>query len=400
MFETIDEALEWLMNRRNNNSSFEHFKKVCKDLGNPQDRIKTVHVAGTDGKGSTVNYLSDLLMSQGFKVGTMTSPHYITHLDRIRVNGNNIDADFVLKEINNNYDFYIENNLSMFEIDFLMAFDYFCKENVDYAIIEVGIGGRFDSTNVLSKPLLEIITTIGYDHMDKLGNTLPEICFEKCGIIKEDTDVLIGYLNDECKEVVRKTVNDRNCRLYELDEYTDLGNRRFRFHNNEYELTSYASYQLHNASLALYGLEILSDIQKFTIDINNAKTALKQSLWHCRFEIVKNNPTVILDGAHNIHGIEALCESYDKLSGSKCIIFSALKRKEYRKMVEMLKNHTDKLIITTFENNEVINLDEFNEYDIDYNYRDAIDEAIKLYDNVLICGSLYFMSDVVLNYKF
>ena len=181
-----------------------------------------------------------------------------------------------------------------------------------------------------------------------------------------------------------------------------IGNRRFRFHNNEYELTSYASYQLHNASLALYGLEILSDIQKFTIDINNAKTALKQSLWHCRFEIVRNNPTVILDGAHNIHGIEALCESYDKLSGSKCIIFSALKRKEYRKMIEMLKNHTDKLIITTFDSNEVIDLEEFNEYDIDYDYdyRHAIDEAIKLYDNVLICGSLYFMSDVVLNYKF
>lgn len=388
------------MNKRNNNYSFEHFKKVAEDFGNIQNRLKMVHVAGTDGKGSTVNYLADLLRSQGFKVGTFTSPHYVTHLDRIRINGSNITDDAFIEIINRNYDFFIENNLSMFEMDYLIMAEYFLEEKVDYAIVEVGLGGRLDSTNVVEKPLLEIITTIGYDHMDRLGNTLVEICYEKCGIIKNGTDVLIGHLNDECKDLVRKITKERGCHLYELDEYTDLGERRFRFHNEEYEIGSYASYQLHNASLALYGFEILSDIENFNIDINSAKTALKSSLWHCRFEIVHENPRIILDGAHNIHGIEALCESFDKLTGSKCIIFSALKRKEYDKMIETVKRHCDKLIITTFEYNDVIDLKQFKDYNVEQDYKKAIDEAIRDFDNILICGSLYFMSDVVLNYKF
>ena len=400
MFETIEQALTWIMNKRNNNYSFSHFKDVCVKFGDIQNRLKIIHVAGTDGKGSTVNYLSDLLQSQGFKVGTFTSPHYVTHLDRIRLDGRNITDEAFLSILNKNYDFYTQNDLSMFEMDYLIMAEYFLNENVDYAIVEVGLGGRLDSTNVVDNPILEIITTIGYDHMDRLGNTLEEICKEKCGIIKDNSVVLIGHLNDECKKVVRDTVKERNCRLYELDEYKDLGDRRFEFHNEIYEIGSYASYQLHNASLALYGFEILSDIQNFNIDINKAKTALKSSLWHCRFEIVHENPRIILDGAHNIHGIEALCDSFDKLSGSKCIIFSALKRKEYEKMIEMVKNHCDKLIITTFEYNDVIDLDQFKDYDVEMDYSKAIDEAVKVYDNILICGSLYFMSDVVLNYKF
>ena len=400
MFTTIDEALTWIMSKRSNNYSFDHFKKVCRDFGDLQNDLKTIHIAGTDGKGSTVNYLCDLLRSQGYKVGTLTSPHYVTHLDRIRIDGNNIREEAFLDILNRNYDFFVRNDLSMFEMDFLIMTVYFLEEKVDYAIIEVGLGGRLDSTNVLDKPLMEIITTIGYDHMDKLGNTLVEICREKCGIIKNDSTVVVGHLSEECLEEVRKTVKERNCRLFELGEYIDLGNRKFRFHDEEYEIGSYASYQLHNASLALYAFEILSDMEDFTIDLNCAKKALKSSLWHCRFEIVHEDPRIILDGAHNIHGIQALCESYDRLSGSKCIIFSALKRKEYQKMIETVKKHCDRLIITTFEYNDAIDLAQFKDYEVEKDYKKAIDDAIKIYDNVLICGSLYFMSDVVLNYKF
>ncbi|MBO7677060.1 MAG: bifunctional folylpolyglutamate synthase/dihydrofolate synthase [Erysipelotrichaceae bacterium] len=400
MFTNIDDALTWIMNKRNNNYSFTHFKDVCRKFGDIQNKLKVIHVAGTDGKGSTVNYLSDLLRSQGFSIGTFTSPHYITHLDRIRLNSSNITDEAFLDILNRNYDFYIENDLSMFEMDYLIMAEYFLEEKVDYAIVEVGLGGRLDSTNVIDDPLLEIITTIGYDHMDRLGNTLEEICHEKCGIIKNDSVVLIGHLNDECVKVVEDTVKERKCKLYKLDGYTDLGNRRFIFHDEEYEIGSYASYQLHNASLALYALQILSDMEGFDIDLKAAKTALKSSLWHCRFEVVHEDPRIILDGAHNIHGIEALCESYDRLEGSKCIIFSALKRKEYLKMIEMLKQHCDELIITSFEYNGVIDLDQFVGYKVIEDYHEAIREAVKKYDNILICGSLYFMSDVVLNCKF
>ena len=400
MFTNIDEALDWIVTQRNNAYSFSHFKEVCHKLNDPQNDFYTIHVAGTDGKGSTVSYLCDLLMSQGFKVGTLTSPHLISHLDRIRINKENISSEAFLRILNQNYDFFVENSLSMFEMDYLIMCQYFREEKIDIAVIEVGLGGRLDSTNVVDNTKLSIITTIGYDHMDRLGDTLEKICYEKCGIIKNDSKVLIGHLNKSCRDIVYDIAKERNSSLYELKEYEDLGNRHFRFHDHEYEIASFASYQLHNASLALYGFEIVMDDLHRTIDQKRAYDALKGSMWHCRFEIIKENPRVILDGAHNIHGIEALCNSFDQFTGTKCIIFSALKRKEYAKMIELASKHCDKLIITTFANNEVIDLSEFGGYEVNNDYHQAIDEAIKKYDNILICGSLYFMSDVVLNHKF
>ena len=400
MFKTIGEAIDWVQNRRNTGHTFDNFKQICNKINNPQNSFYTIHVAGTDGKGSTVAYLRDLLMSQGFKVGSLQSPHYITHLDRIRINNINIDSDYFLQTINENYNFYIENDLSMFEIDYLIMCNYFIKEKVDFAIVEVGIGGRLDATNVVDNTKLSIITTIGFDHMELLGDTLPKICREKCGIIKDNAKVLIGHLDNECKDVVKEVANNHNCDYFELGIYKDLGNRRFLFENDEYSISSFAKYQIHNACLSLKAFKLICEDKKIIPDMGKAKACLNKTIWQNRFEIVKENPTVILDGAHNIHGIQALCESYDQFSGTKCIIFSALKRKEYKKMADMLKMHCDKLIITKFDNYGVIDIDEFSMFDTNDSYIDAIDYAIKNYDNVLICGSLYFLSDVVLNYKF
>ncbi len=400
MFTNIDEAIEWISNKRNTGHKFETFKKLCFDLGNPQNDFYMIHVAGTDGKGSTVTYLRDLLMSQGYKVGTLQSPHYITHLDRIRVNNINISEEIFLKILNDNLKLFIDNNLSMFEMDYLIMCDYFKMEKVDFAIVEVGIGGRLDATNVVDNTKLSIITTIGYDHMELLGNTLPLICKEKCGIIKDNSKILTGYLDSDCDEVVINEAKKHNAKYYKLGKYIDLGNREFEYDNEIYQISSYAKYQLHNASLALYAFKIISQDYGFKIDIDKAKKALSKTTWPNRFEIVKQNPTVILDGAHNIHGIEATMNSFDLFKGSKCVIFSALKRKEYKKMIELISKHCDKLVITTFDNNGVIDLNDFKEYETNNDYVDAINRAIKEYDNVLICGSLYFLSDVVLNYKF
>ena len=400
MFNNIDEALDWIQNRRNTGHTFDNFKCVCNKINNPQNDFYTIHVAGTDGKGSTVAFLRDALMSHGFKVGTLQSPHYITHLDRIRINNVNIPESIFLSILNKNYSFFIENDMSMFEMDYLIMCEYFKMEKVDFAIVEVGIGGRLDATNVVDNTKLSIITTIGYDHMELLGDTLEKICFEKCGIIKNNSKILIGHLNDECKKVVIDESRKHNAEYYELGDYIDLGDRRFIYEQQEYKITSYADYQLHNASLAIKAFDIVCDDCDIEIDRDKLKYAIANSVWQNRFEIVKENPRVILDGAHNIHGVEALCKSFDKFNGSKCIVFSALKRKEYIKMVEMLKEHADELIITSFANYGVIDLEEFAEYNTCDSYIDAIDYAIKNYDNILICGSLYFLSDVVLNYKF
>ena len=400
MFTRIDEAINWITSCRNRNYDFDHFKKVCHKIGDPQNDFYIIHVAGTDGKGSTVNFLCDLLMSQGYKVGTLTSPHNYTHLDRIRINNQNITDQAFLNILNQNYEFFNENNLSMFAMDFLIMCEYFKQEDVDIVILEVGMGGRLDSTNVVEGTRLSIITTIGFDHMEKLGDTLPKICYEKCGIIKNGCNVLCGHLDEECMAVVNEVAEQRNAEVYTLGDYEDLGNRTFRFHDEVYEISSYASYQLHNASLAIYALELTAKDYGFVIDYEKAKKALKNSAWSFRFEIVREKPRVILDGGHNIHGITALVESFDQFSGSKVIIFSALKRKEFRKMADLLKKHCDELIVTTFPYNEAIDLNDFKEDKTMEDYKEAIDYGIANYDNVLICGSLYFMSEVVLNYKF
>ena len=149
MFTDIQEAIDWLIKRRNNNYSFEHFKEVCHKIGDPQNHLYQIHVAGTDGKGSTVNYLAALLRSQGYKVGTFTSPHYLTHLDRIRIDDMPIPEDIFLSILNEGLPFYLENDLSMFEIDYLIMCRYFKEARVDVAVVEVGLGGRLDSTNVV-----------------------------------------------------------------------------------------------------------------------------------------------------------------------------------------------------------------------------------------------------------
>ena len=400
MFTSIDEAISWIYKQKSHKDSFYDFKKVCDKIGNPQDDFYVIHVAGTNGKGSTVNYIRALLMSQGYKVGTLNSPHYIKHQDRIRVNDENITDEAFLRILNENYDFFTSNNLSMFEMDYLIMCNYFKEQRVDFAVIEVGLGGRKDSTNVVNNTKLSLITTIGYDHMDRLGNTLPEICFEKCGIIKNNSKVLIGDLDDECVDVVKKIVKERNCDLYQLGNIEKIKDKTFKYNDETYELGTYADYQIHNACLAINALDIISKDCGFNINIKKTKQAIKTTIWRARFEIVKEKPLVIIDGAHNIHGIDALVKSFDKFDGSKCIVFSALKRKEYQKMIEVLDKHCDQLIITHFENSKAIDLDEFEDFRTIEDYKQAIDYAIANYENILICGSLYFMSEVVLNYKF
>ncbi len=160
MFTCIEEALDWVMKRRKEDTSFFDHVRNMAELGDPQDDFPMVHVAGTNGKGSTVAYLRDLLMSQGYKVGTLQSPHYETHLDRIRINGENIPGDVFMDILNEYYDFIIDHRMPMFEIDYLIMCQWFKREKIDIAVVEVGMGGRLDSTNVVHHPLLSVITTI------------------------------------------------------------------------------------------------------------------------------------------------------------------------------------------------------------------------------------------------
>lgn len=396
--EYIDE--EWVMKRRNENHGLSPIKSVLKIYGDPQDHIHCIHVAGTNGKGSTCNYLKDILISQGYKVGMFTSPHLITHRDRIRINQDYISHEVFQKYLLDMKDLIESYHLGMFEIDTCIAFRWFYEEQVDYAIIETGLGGRLDSTNVIQRPDLCVITSIGYDHMNLLGNRIQQIAYEKVGIVQKDIPCVIGNICKDAKSVIQKSIQRKYARMISLNPYFVKEKHVFSYENTLYEIPSIAFYQYHNASLALLSSKLLGvDIKDSTV-----KEALKHSFWKGRFEKVHDDPVVIIDGAHNEEGIRALCESMQVLKKPIYCVFSALKDKEVHKMASLLKRNCDVLMITQFENERADTMEDLyvDGSILEKDYQKAIQNAMQQCNNgtVVITGSLYFISIVRNYYKY
>lgn len=396
--EYIDE--EWVMKRRNENHGLSPIKSVLKIYGDPQDHIHCIHVAGTNGKGSTCNYLKDILISQGYKVGMFTSPHLITHRDRIRINQDYISHEVFQKYLLDMKDLIESYHLGMFEIDTCIAFRWFYEEQVDYAIIETGLGGRLDSTNVIQRPDLCVITSIGYDHMNLLGNRIQQIAYEKVGIVQKNTPCVIGSICKDAKSVIQKNIQRKHARMISLDPYYVKDKHLFSYEDTLYEIPSIAFYQYHNASLALLSSKLLGvDIKDSTV-----KEALKHSFWKGRFEKVHDDPVVMIDGAHNEEGIRALCESMQVLKKPIYCVFSALKDKEVHKMASLLKRNCDVLMITEFENERADTMEDLyvDGSILEKDYQKAIQNAMQQCNNgtVVITGSLYFISIVRNYYKY
>jgi len=382
MFEDIDVALEYVFKRLRKDQD-KDIHLLFAELDNPQDKFKTIHIAGTNGKGSTLSYLRCLLEANGLKVGTFTSPHYEHHLDRIRINDSDISEERFLFYLNKYYSLIEKYNMAMFGIDFLIACAYFLDEGVDVALIEVGIGGRHDITNLLHHPELCIITSVGYDHLELLGDTLAAIASEKVGIVKRDVPLLIGKLDNEAKEVIIKECRDY-APLYEMGEYVDLGEGIFKYKEETYRINNKAKYQLHNASLALEACKVLN----YPIH----KEALLKMHWRGRFEEVAQG--LYFDGAHNEEAMRALIASSRNLKGSLAVICAFVKRKQYLKMLEMWKGNCDYLCLTSFPYDSAVTLDDVDMEGVDkcFDCFEAIADARLKYDNVVVCGSLYFLS--------
>lgn len=398
MFKTINECLDFVQSRRNSSNELAILNSLLDEIGHKDDDLKIIHVAGTNGKGSTVNYVMSILKSLGFKVGTMQSPHLLTHLDRIRINNNNIDSDYFLDKVNELLPLIDKYNLSMFSIDYLVAIDYFLDNKVDFVIIEVGIGGRLDTTNVIRKPRVSVITSIGYDHTNVLGNTLEEITFEKAGIIKKDSNTVISRLDSNLIDIVAKKCKLENNKLTIVNDYQKLKQCKFSYEDKEYEIKSQALYQFDNATLAIEVVKVLSQIEGFNFDYQLVKEGLKNAFWEGRFQIINNDPKVIIDGAHNTHGVKALCESLKEIDGPINLVFSALKDKNYQEMLDMFDEVVDHITITTFDNYRLFDTKTISltsKMEIVENYIDAIESNIKKRETLIISGSLYFVSAVL-----
>jgi len=392
MFSRIEDAIAWVTARRNRGSGFPHFQEVMAAAGNPQDAFRTIHVAGTNGKGSTCNDLYHLLRACGYSVGLYTSPHLIDHRDRIRLNGEWIGAEEFLAYLNRDLEVIEREDLSMFEIDTMIASQWYRDQKADWAVIETGLGGRLDSTNCLHHPQLEIITTIGFDHMDRLGNTLGAIAFEKAGIIKPDSRVLIGRLDPEAEQVILRRAEDMHaeCRI---SSWEDLGEQAIGIGGERFELGEVPGYQKGNAALALQAAAWLG------LDLHDPRIheAIRASRWPGRFEQVSAHPRIILDGAHNPEGMAALTAAMAALPHPCIAVFSALKDKQGPKMRQMLEQSADAVLVTQFESARADTAEHLagGAEPVILDWHEACRQAISMAGpdgSVVITGSLYFIS--------
>ncbi|HEM3602685.1 bifunctional folylpolyglutamate synthase/dihydrofolate synthase [Streptococcus suis] len=373
-------------------------------LGNPQFAVPIIHVAGTNGKGSTIAFLRQLFQVHGLRVGSFVSPHMVSVRDRICIDSQPIsDHDFqhYLQKV---YDLEQEvatryEPLRYFEVMVLIMFLYFEAQQPDVALVEVGIGGLLDTTNVVA-PALSVITSIGMDHQDLLGSTLREIAEQKAGIIKENVPVVLGPLSPETTVICRHIAQDKQASVHQFGQ--EFTYKAGQFSNPDIDLSELVlglagHHQEENAAVALqtfllYMTNIQKDIQPQLI-----QQALAQTSWPGRLELVVQEPKIYLDGAHNVPAIERLLEFIQVQEEPVTILFSALRRKDFQEMLELLEEklpHTP-LVLTSFAYDGA--LAEENRQGRDYveNYQQFIEDWQSSKQGILIVtGSLYFISEV------
>ena len=352
--------------------------------------IKFIHVGGTNGKGSTCAYLSSIIQESGYKVGLFTSPHFFDFRERIKVNNKKIEKDFIIKFIQENIELIEELNLSFFELSFGMSLYYFFEKKVDYAVIEVGLGGRLDATNIIN-PLLSVITNISYDHTEILGNTLEKIAYEKAGIIKKNTKIIIGERDKKTQNIfIQKAEENFSDVIFASDYKTD-------FENSEIE------YQNKNIRTAV-------QVSKNLNDQNINETSIKRGImnldsntdFYGRWTIINYNPKVIFDSAHNESGFSYLSQQLKKLKYDRLfIILSFVKGKDVKKLITLLPKKS--LIYFTSSNTErSMNYEEITQcvkenINFDKNPMKVYKEVLKQSsskDLIIITGSNYIAKEI------
>lgn len=422
-----EEQLEWLHQHQTKEPhlGLERVRRLLALRGNPHLQISVIHIAGTNGKGSTIAHLRQLLQVKKLCIGTFTSPYLLNYNEQIAINGLPIsDEDFysLLQSyqelLKKQVDDTVLQAITEFEIITALAYDYFCQQEVDVVIMEVGLGGLLDSTNVC-RPDLTAITTIGLDHMAILGTTLADIAVQKAGIIKERVPVVTGKISSEALAVIHTIAQQRQAshvrygKDYQVESVQRLAEgEKFRFSNafrqkEDYQSVLLGVHQVENAGLALElcdqycylkGLPLLSE--------NEVRRALKRTYWPARLEKISNAPLILLDGAHNPHAMKALIASLESYfpDYQKTILFTCIQTKALDEMVALLKTVSkSQLFLTTFEDSKSFSTEEMQglakREKLKYVELLPYLEQYKKVKHgekelLLITGSLYFLADV------
>lgn len=360
------------------NLGLERISAVLDLLGNPQDKLKCIHVAGTNGKGSVCAIIASILTEAGMKTGLYTSPHIFEYTERIKINGCEISKDDFVKYIFEICEIADKNDIHLTEFEILTAvmFKYFSDNNVEIVVLETGLGGRFDATNVIKRNLCSIITHIDLDHTDRLGNTRSKIAFEKAGIIKPDCPVLTceGY------EEIKDRADECNSLFVMVAPYEDTAN-----------LSLKGTCQQENLSLALAAVRLL--FPKFPQSV--IQDGIKSVKHPCRFQVCDNN--LIIDASHNPNGAMALRESLDFYYPDKkrCFVFGCLKNKDYKKMMEILFEKRDEIYFYHFNNKNSCTVDELQEVcEFPSKQFTSLEELPDDYLKI-VCGSFYMLNEII-----
>lgn len=333
-------------------------------LGNPQNKFKSFHIAGSNGKGSTASFIASLLMESGFKTGLYTSPHFVKFNERVRINSIQIPDSYILDFIDKHSLYIDEKQLTFFEVTTGMAFKYFEEEGVDYAVIETGLGGRLDATNTIL-PEASAITTISLEHTDILGDTIAKIAFEKAGIIKPQSNVFVGIMPDEAYEVIEKTAEERKCAGFFLKDSIEENEEyvRIKLKNKKYTIYSTplpGRHQLFNAALAVKTFSGIMGIEDHSILNRGIRNVVANSGIQGRYEVYREIPRIIFDSAHNPDGVRIFLNEFKRIYRKfpkRSLIFTALKDKAVAEMLSLLAPYFTDIYATTVHNERGIPID-------------------------------------------
>ena len=389
-----------------NNFGTDCEKELLSLLGNPQDKLRFIHVAGTNGKGSFCSMMSSVLQKQGYKVGLYTSPYIVVFNDRIRVNGLPIaedDINDLFLRVRQKAD-TMKTPPSSFDFITAAAFLWFYETKCDIVVLEVGLGGRYDSTNVIKNSLLSVITGIAFDHTEILGDTIEKIAWEKAGIIKENCPALYGgnnVIEKECEEK-HSELTVKNPDLLKILS-TTLDGTEFEFDGKEYFIRLLGLYQPANAATVLEAIDVLRK-HGFEISETAVKDGLSSAVWQARFEKIADEPVVLYDGGHNPQGVRAAVKSVKAYFGNKKInlLVGILADKAHGEMAEELAKIADRVICIAPPSPRALPAEalaeEFCEAGANARAANSIKEGVKIalsYKKpVLVIGSLYSYNDV------
>lgn len=377
----------------------ENFDDFLKKV-NFKYNVPSIHIAGSNGKGSTANYLARIYRAYGLKVGLFTSPALNKVNEMININGNDISDEDFIKAINENEKLFKKYSLSPFEIQTFIALNYFTKQGVDLAIIECGMGGEIDATNIFN-PIASIITSISLEHTAYLGRSLCEIAYQKAGIIKDEVPVITGILDEEAINTIVEVTKDKKCSLRSSVEPANVVYDNFGFTFNymtykDLRINSAALYSLKDACIAIETVNAL--LERYPVSEDQIKEGLANTFMPVRMEVVSKSPLIIIDGSHNPEGVQNMVKSIPSLAENRPVhvLFACFTDKNIERMLSYLGEYAADITLTTFPNRRARQMDDYFLFLEDYPFKDdavaALEELKAQYpeDAILVTGSLAF----------